>query len=71
MHVYDVAVVYGIIILLLHLLLVGVVLHLLKSGHHKLSYSIIVLVLTLWITYIVVLQSYHNVDSEINYYIKF
>ena len=67
MHVYDVAVVYGIIILLLHLLLVGAVLHLLcKGGHHKLSCSIIVLVLTLWITYIVVvLQSYHNVDSEI------
>ena len=67
MHVYDVAVIYGIIILLLHLLLVGAVLHLLcVGGHHKLAYSIIVLVVTLWVTYIVVaIQSYENVDSDI------
>ena len=67
MHVYDVAVVYGIIILLLHLLLVGAVLYLLcHGGHHKLSYSIIVLVVTLWVTYIIVaIQSYDNVDSDI------
>jgi len=72
MHVYDVAVVYGIIILLLHLLLVGAVLHLLcVGGHHKLSYSIIVLVVTLWVTYIVVaIQSYENVDSDIKHILQ-
>ena len=67
MHIYDVAVVYGIIILLLNLLLVGSVLYLLCAGNHqKLSYAIIVLVVTLWVTYIVVaLQSYNSVDSDI------
>ena len=39
MHVYDVTVVYGIIILLLNLLLIGAVLYLLCEGNHKkLSY---------------------------------
>ena len=72
MHVYDVAVIYGIIILLLHLLLVGAVLHLLcVGGHHKLAYSIIVLVVTLWVTYIVVaIQSYENVDSDIKHILQ-
>ena len=67
MHMYDVAVVYGIIVLLLNLLLVGAVLYLLcKGGHHKLSYSIITLVLVLWITYIVVvLQSYSSLDADV------
>jgi hypothetical protein len=67
MHVYDVAVIYGIIILLLNLLLIGSVLHLLcVGGYYKLSYSIIVLVVTLWVTYIVVaIQSYENIDSDI------
>ena len=72
MHVYDIAVVYGIIILLLHLLLVGAVLHLLcVGGHNKLAYSIIVLVVTLWVTYIVVaIQSFENVDSEIKHILQ-
>jgi len=72
MHVYDIAVVYGIIILLLHLLLVGAVLHLLcVGGHYKLAYSIIVLVVTLWVTYIVVaIQSYENVDSDIKHILQ-
>ena len=72
MHVYDVAVVYGIIILLLHLLLVGAVLHLLcVGGHSKLAYSIIVLVVTLWVTYIVVaVQSFENVDSDIKHILQ-
>ena len=67
MHVYDVAVVYGIIILLLNLLLVGSVLYLLcNGGHHKLSYSIIILVVTLWVTYIVVAaQSFDGVESDV------
>jgi len=72
MHVYDVAVVYGIIILLLNLLLVGSVLYLLCAGNHqKLSYAIIVLVVTLWVTYIVVaLQSYNNLDSDIKHILQ-
>jgi hypothetical protein len=72
MHVYDTAVIYGVIILLLNLLLIGAILHLLcTGGHHKLSYSIIVLVLVLWITYIVVaVQSFENVDSDIRHILQ-
>ena len=72
MHVYDVSVVYGIIILLLNLLLVGSVLYLLcGANHQKLSYGIIVLVLALWITYIVVaIQSYENIDSDVRSILK-
>tara|TARA_Y100000389_G_C17108833_1_gene339654 strand:- start:89 stop:460 length:372 start_codon:yes stop_codon:yes gene_type:complete len=67
MHVYDVAVVYGIITLALNLLMVGAVLYLLcAGGHSKLAYSIISLITVLWVTYIVVvLQSMDGIEHEI------
>jgi len=65
MHVYDVAVVYGIITLLFNLLMIGAVLFLLcVDSHGKLAYSIISLITVLWITYIVVaFQSSNNIND--------
>ena len=67
MHVYDVAVVYGIITLVLNLLMVGAVLFLLcAGGHGKLAYAIISLIAVLWVTYIVVvLQSMDSIEHDI------
>ena len=67
MHMYDVAVVYGIITLALNLLMVGAVLYLLcAGGHSKLAYSITSLITVLWVTYIVVvLQSMDGLEHEI------
>ena len=72
LHVFDVGVVYGIMILLIKLLVFGAVIYLLCiNGNMSWAYAISVLIVIVWVTLLVVfVKGYNDMEPHLRNIIK-